>query len=264
MSGWLLLLTVRANAVECVANLDRDAFEGRLDAAEQAWLDLDTTTFRADMNDLAGLVVPCMGDLVPAQLSARWHRLMALHFDDLGDAARADASIVAARTLDPSLALDDRWVGADHHLRAAWDAAAPGGTRKVPEPRTGSLAFDGTLGRLRPDRVPSLVQVFDESGTARSTVYLGADDPLPPYDAVPRTRNALLVASVGSVVLAGISYGMASAAQSRLFTLADDPTTSADALRAQRTQADLLTVGATVFVGAAAGTGAGAVLVGRR
>jgi hypothetical protein len=248
----------------CVERLTRDGFATRLEEAEGAWLDLDTARFRDRMNVLTGLVVPCLGDLVPPDLSARWHRVMALHLDGLGDDAGSDAALQRARALDPALPFDDAWVGADHHLRAAIAAPPEAEARKVPEPRAGSLAFDGTLTRERPVDEPTLLQWFDGSGVARTTAYLGPDDPLPAYDAVPRLRNTLLGSGAASLLASGVAIGLAYGSQAELFRLSEDPSLGADPLVAQRRRTDLLAGAGYGLLGIGVGFGAAAVAVGQR
>lgn len=248
----------------CVERLDRGELAIRVDEAERAWLDLDTERFRDRMNVLSGLVVPCLGDLVPSDLSARWHRVMALQLDGLGDAAGADGAIRAALAVDGSIAFDDTWVGADHHLRAAFGVPGSDRSRKVPEPRSGSVAFDGVATRARPLERPSLVQVFDAGGVARATAYLGPKDPLPAYAAVPRRRNALLISAGASLAASGVLVGLGYSEQAELFRLARDPGISADRLTAQRRTTDLLAGLGYGFGGLAAGLGAGAAVVGQR
>ena len=246
----------------CVERLGRDAFATRLAEAESAWLDLDTARFRDRMNVLGGLVVPCLGDLVPPDLSARWHRAVALQLDGLGDGAGAEAAIQRARALDPALPFDDAWVGADHHLRAI--PAEDPGTRAVPEPKVGALAFDGTLGRERPVDRPTLLQQFDGSGVAQVTRYLAPDDPLPPYDAIPRRRRALLGAGAGSLLASGAALGAAYASQASLFRASEDPMVGADALVAARRRTDALAGTGYGLLGVTAVFGAAAAAVGQR
>jgi hypothetical protein len=247
-----------------VERLDRQGFATRLDDAERAWLDLDTAAFRDRVNVLTGLVVPCLGDLVPPDLSARWHRVMALHLDTLGASEGADGSISAAHTLDAGLVFDDAWVGEDHHLRAAFASAQADGTRRVPEPRSGTLAFDGTPGRDRPANQPTLVQVFDAAGVARTTAYLGARDPLPAYEAIPKVRNRLLVGTGLSLLATGVTLGLAYSAQGELFSLAEDQQVPGPELEAQRRRADGLAAVSYGLVGLTAGLGGAALAVGQR
>jgi hypothetical protein len=246
----------------CVERLDREAFSTRLADAEAAWLDLDTARFRDRMNVLSGLVVPCLGDLVPPALSARWHRAVALRLEGVGDLAAAEAAILRARALDPALPFDDAWVGADHHLRTA--TAEDRGTRRVPEPRTGTFAFDGAVGRDRPLDRPTLFQQFDGAGVARSTLYLSPDDPLPPYAAVPRIRRRLLGAAAGGLLAGGAAIGAAYASQAALFRDSEDPDATADALIAARRRTDALAGAGYGLLGVTAAFGAAAIAVGAR
>jgi hypothetical protein len=262
---WWVWTATDAHAIECAERVSQAELAGRLDSAEKAFADLDDAAFRDDVNEIAGLVLPCMGDLVPPDLAARYHRIMALHLEALGDTTDAGLAVAASRRIEPDYKFDDAVFPADQPVRVAWEAADPTPvTHKVPEPRSGSLAFDGHNGRERPTGVPSLVQVFDDDGTAISTSWLGPRDPLPTYRAIPRTRDALVVCSATGLVGGGVSLGFAWAERAALLGLAADPGAPAADLDARRGAMNLLSLVGTGLVGVGLGCGTGAALVGER
>jgi hypothetical protein len=260
----LLLAAQLAAAIDCPERLTREDLATQLAQAEQAWADLDPTGFRDRTNTLAGLVLPCMGDLVPPELAARTHRLLALQRFELGDPDAAATSMAAARATDGSAEVPAEWLPAEHPLRTAWAGAEPPGTVRVPEPRVGTLAFDGRAGRERPRGVPTLVQRFDAAGVAQSTAYLGPREALPDYEAIPRRRRALTAGAIGAGA-AGAGLLVGSWLQYRgLLADAADPAVPADALTAQRATVNVLFVLGGGLVGAGAGLGVGAAAVGPR
>jgi hypothetical protein len=253
-----------AGADTCGEPQSREVLGAALSRAEQSFLDLDDAAFRDRFNELAGLVLPCMGDLVPPDLAARYHRLMAIHLYGLGDLESARLSIDAARAAagDAPLAGD---LLAGHDLAAEWATApAEARTHPVPEPRTGSLAFDGSNQRERPVGVPTVAQVFDAAGRAVATAYLGPRDPLPAYPAIPRRRNALIAIAAGTGAAGVAAWIGAAIAHADLYATAGDPGATAEDLDRLRGTTNALSVLGGIGIGGAIGAGTGAVLVGSR
>jgi hypothetical protein len=260
----LAVLAAPAQAIECPERLTREDLAIELEKAETAYANLDTVAFRDRMNGMAGLLLPCMGDLVPPDLAARTHRVMALQQLELGNPAAADSAVAAVHHVDPALVLPADWLPPDHPLRVAFSAATEPTFSKAPEPRVGALAFDGTNGRMRPRDLPTIAQVFDASGVAQSTLYLGATDPLPTYTAIPRRRTTLAVTAGASGAL-GLSLMGASWLQYRsMVAAADDMTVPADDLVAMRGKTNALYLGGASFVGIGLGFGAAAIATGPR
>lgn len=258
----LLSLVAPALALDCPQQLTREDIDEQLTHAETAYGELDTEAFRDRMNELNGLLLPCIGDLLPPPESARTHRLLALQQLELGNPDAAAAAWAAGPRVDPTLTLPDAWLPADHPLRAV--PPDPGRTRRAPEPRSGHLAFDGAVGRDRPRDAPTVAQRFDAAGVAVSTAYLAADDPLPPYAAIPRIRNRLTLGAAGAGV-AGLATLTASWLQYRaLLANAADPTTPAADLDRQRATSNATYGIGTGLVGIGLGLGVGAVVVGPR
>jgi hypothetical protein len=256
LASFVLAGTAWAATGACGEPLTRDDLRAAIERAEGSLVELDDAGFRDRFNELAGIVVPCMGDLVPPDLAARYHRLMGIHLLAMGDHEAATASVVAARSAAGDLALPGDLLAGE--LKDAWaSASGPGKTRKVPEPRTGAVAFDGVAQRERPVEAPTVVQLFDASGRAVATEYVGAGDPLPTYAAIPRRRNSLIAVGIGGGAVAVGSWLGAALVRGDLFAMAADPSAPADALDSRRATANTLSVvgaiGATVAVGGAAG-----------
>lgn len=260
----VLALLSTAFGLECPERLTREDLSTELTKAETAYGTLDTMAFRDRMNGLAGLLLPCMGDLVPPDLAARTHRVMALQQLELGNPTAADAAVAAIKHVDPALPLPPEWLPPEHPLRSAMAAAEAPAFGKAPEPRVGALAFDGTNGRLRPRGVPTIAQVFDASGVAQSTLYLGPEDPLPEYAAIPRRRNTLIAAGSGSLGAGVAMIGMSYLQYTSMVAAAKDPLFPADDLRAMRGSTNLLYLGGASLVGVGFGFGAAAVATGPR
>jgi len=242
-----------------------DELSGGLAIAESAYMDLDDDRFRDSVNELAGLMLPCVGDAVPPELAARYHRVMAIHLFTIGDPDRADLSLMAAKGAEPEFVFDDALLPPSHDLRQSWDVVEVSDARRtVPEPKLGSVSFDGQMGRKRPTEHPTIAQLFDESGLAQSTHYLSPREALPTYAAIPRTRNLLIGCAGGALALSATSYGLAWRANSNVFSQAAKPNVNAKALDASRASANAWTFVSGALFGVAAGCGTGAGVVGQR
>ena len=262
MIVWLASLAL---ALECSKPVAPSELDAAFDRTEKAWIDLDDTAFRDTMNEVGGLLLPCAAQVVTADEAARWHRLVALQLFSIGDPEGAAAAIEAAHAAKPDLAWDDALLPANHELRAHWASLteAPR-THNVPEPRGGSIAFDGKVGRARPSDVPSIVQLVDAVGAPHTTVYLGPGEALPVYPAIPRQRNILLGCATGAGVTGALTYGMAWGAHGKLYSEAANPDTSADDLDALQTRTNRLSALSTTLLGVGIGCGIGAVVIGPR
>lgn len=260
----MLLLVALAQAIECEAPRSIGDVEATLSAAEQAVAELDERAVQQQVATLTGLVLPCMRERLDRPTAARTHRLMALHFSLLGETPAAEASLATAWSLDPGHTWAPELLPADHPLLAAWSAGPDADTRKIPEPRDGSFAFDGQSGRLRPAGAPTIAQRLDASGTPTWTGYLGARDPLPSYAAVPRKRNALIACSAGAAGASAGAWAWSLGTRWGLPGAALDPDRTAKQLDGQRALANGLQLASLGLLGAGVGCGVGAVLVGPR
>ncbi len=251
--------------VQCFEPVREAELADAIAAAEQAWIDIEDALFRDRVAEIAGVLLPCVADAVTAELAARTHVVMALHLSSIGDDANAALSMIAARAAWPELVVSEELIAPAHPLRAVLDAPLdPSATRRVPEPREGSIAFDGTHARERPREHPTIAQLFDETGLARTTTYLAPREPLPPYRALPRQRTRLVACAAGATALAGGAYAWSWAQRGALLSRAADPTTSADALDATRASMNTLALLSTAILGGAATCGVGAAVVGER
>jgi hypothetical protein len=259
------LVGMAAHAFDCADPVSRPELDAAVDEVQTAWTNVDDTAFRDGLNTLAGVLLPCMGDAVTPETAARVHLLMGLHLFANGDEENAFASARAARASDPDFVPGPELVPAEHPLHAVWDAAPePPRPRKVPEPKAGAVAFDGVQSRLRDPERASIVQVFDDTGFARTTTYLGVGEVMPIYPAVPRRRNTLLGCAIGAGTLGGAAYVGAWSARGDVYGLAASPDPQRSALESSRTTTNVLSVLSTTLIGTAAGCGTGAALVGQR
>lgn len=254
-----------AYAFECAEPVQHEEVEEALTRSEAAYAEFDDIGFRDRVNELSGVLLPCVADALPRPLVARTHEVIALQLLSAGDAPGASLAMIAARRADPEAQLATAMFPEGHPLRDAWATAElEAQTRKVPEPRIGTIAFDGERSRRRPDGVPTIAQLFDETGLARTTTYLAAREPLPGYDAIPRRRNTLIACSAGAVVTSGVLYGWGWSQRSKLVSLAADPSAPAGSLDAARSSVNVLSALSAGVFGAAAGCGVGAAVIGPR
>ena len=263
---WLLGMVIgTAAAIECTEPVGQSALVEAMNQAEQAYALLDEDGFRDGVNEIAGLMLPCIGEALDPAVTGRYHRLMALRLHEIGDEENAEGSVLAARTVAPETKFEEGLVPENHALRALWESSPPDQeTKKVPEPRYGSLAFDGVIGLERPKNRPTLAQVFDDTGVAQTTLYLSPREPLPTYSAVPRQRNLLIGCTAAAGAGAGVTYGLAWGSRGRMFNEASNPNTTSADLDKLRSSTNLLSLLSTSLIAATAGCGTGAILVGER
>lgn len=260
---WLWWLSM-AWALDCEAPVPLGELEATLGEAEQAYVDFDDVLFRDKVNIAAGILLPCVGDALPAATASRFHQVTALHLFTIGDEANAALAIQAARAVDPDAELSTELFPDGTPGRQAWDAYEPAPTHKVPEPRYGSIAFDGEHTRARPKQLPHIVQLFDESGLARTTNYLAPREPLPPYPAIPRQRNMLIACGAGGAVGSAVLLGASWAVRGALLNNARDLSTPSDTLDGQRGTMNALAAGSAGLLGVGVGCGASALVIGER
>lgn len=261
----LFMLANPASAIECGEPVRTEEFEKALGEAEQAFIEFNEIGFRDKVTELAGILLPCVKDALPRKTVAQHHRMMAMHLLMVGDEEGSFSAVEAAKVADPEYAFPDELLDAQHPVRMHYDTyVVEESTKKVPEPRSGSVAFDGETTRRRSKLHPTVAQLFDEQGLALSTTYLGPREPLPPYRAIPRRRNTLIMASASALVVSGSMYGLAWAQRGNLFASASNQELSAKTLDAKRARTNGLTFASGAFLGVAIGTGVGAVLIGEQ
>lgn len=257
------LLAAAASAADCPVPVAANALLARLDAAEDAYADLDVDAFTTAA-DAVALELPCLEEPVTIELAARVHRIRALlQWGDANEAA-ARRSLAALKRITPAETLPVDLVPSGHALHQALAQADATTWDVVPEPVEGdTLSFDGTPG-ARPAHQPTIAQHL-RGEEVDWTVLLAPDAALPEYDARRAAADrrspttALLLTSAGSAVAAGAAFGGAILAKSAFNGY--DPAVSVtgadayDGARSRRNLANGLTVGAgslgAVAVGAA-------------
>jgi len=260
----LLGVFATAWALDCEEPIPLEELNATLGEAETAYVDFDDTVFRDKVNIAAGVLLPCVGDALPRETVVRYHQVTALHLLTIGDEANARLALHAARAVDPEAALNLELFPEGSPGAEWWTSWEEGKSSKVPEPRYGSIAFDGEHTRERPRDVPHIFQLFDKNGLARTTQYLAPREPLPSYPAIPRQRNMLIGCGVGGAVGSAILLGGAWATRSALLRNASDLSTSADDLDGQRGTMNGLALGSAALFGVGVGCGAGALVIGER
>lgn len=226
------LLAPAAASAACLRASSDAALAERLHAAEQAYVDLDPEGFARALDE-ATLLLPCVADRLTTETAAQFHRMVALQAFARGDDTATEASLAAARSLDPTYRFPDALLPPDHALRRTYEAIAPtpGARWRPPQPTQGSLAFDGVDTPLRPLDRPTVAQWLDPDGQALKTAWVTPAAPLPVYPARHRARDRLLVGAAGLLGVAATSYGLAWSAHGPF----NDPTT-ADLATLERAQ----------------------------
>ncbi len=259
-----MLLITAVLAAECPEPVGLAEITDEIDTAEQAYIALDELGFRDRVNQLFGILLPCLDEPLPPDLAARQHRLMAMQWSIVGASDDASTAMAASRRVDPEVSLPQTLIPTEHPLRTAYDAPSTTRTRSVSPPRSGAMAFDGVVTNRRPLRHPTVMQLFDGKGRATDTAYLAPGDPLPPYRAVPRQRRTLAAVAGGSAVAALSTYLMALGSKRTLVSSVSDPDSTQATLRRKRDIANGLTLTSGVFVGIGISSTAAAIAVGPR
>lgn len=219
-------------AAGCLGRSEATTLSARLTDAEAAYAALDDEGFARSMDDVT-LLLPCLGDVVPAPDAARLHRMKALQQYGLGDSDAAVSSLVAARALEPAYTFPDALLPPDHELRQMYEALDDdaGDSKRPPQPREGELVFDGTPSPRRPLDHSTLVQ-WSRDGQVVGTRLLQPADPLPPFDARPRDRMRLLGVSAALLAVSATSYGLAMSTHGPFWDTSSQPQ-RADLVRLQ-------------------------------
>lgn len=236
-----------------------------LDGVEQLLLEFDDYGFKQKMSEASGVLLPCTNGPLERPVIGKHHLLLSIHLQMLGDEDKAMEPLASARVMLPELQISDDLLGADHPLRVAWTTLpTERATRRVPEPKVGSLSFDGAVGRERPKEGPVVFQRLDDTGTVLSTSYLSERESLPPYEAIPRLRNTLLATAGGALAGALVFQGLAFSSRGSLVNAAGDPALKKDELDAWRGRVNTFAVTSGVFLLGAGGAAGAAAAVGQR
>ena len=173
-----------------------------LEAAEAAYADLNIPEVDAAV-DRAMFALPCVPELLSPELSAHYHRILALRLFGEGREQDAVKALAASKQLVPHYELPETLLPAGHILRERYEALPRSGpSTRVPRPKKGGVAFDGLLGVNRPRDRYTILQFTDSNGKVVSNEYLGPEDPLPKYPSVVDLGPTLSIVG-GSTLLAG-------------------------------------------------------------
>ena len=150
-------------------------------AAEDAFAAGDEAALHA-ARDAAVLALRCIGERLPGDEAAAFHRMIAMVAFTFGDEARVKGELQRAILLDPDY-YDPGSVGPDDHrfiqLYAEASALPPAEIAMLTPPPGGFVMVDGVREAGRPIGVACIVQVFNADYMLVETVYLppGAASP---------------------------------------------------------------------------------------
>lgn len=217
---WTLLLSL-ASAADCLTPSRASDLAARLDAADEAYATFEVETFSSSLDE-AALILPCLSDVVPPDVSAHYLRVLGLRYFIQRDPSRADLAFAAARAVDPGYVFPEAMIPPSHAIRThyvAYNLALAPGTPVGP-PREGALYFNGTAGTRRPGW-PAIVQVVNAAGAVTATQYVWPGDPLPGYDAMPVVTETTSVARRKNPgIPLAIGAGVAAVASGTLYVIA--------------------------------------------
>lgn len=199
-----------AAAATCPDEAGADVLRDDLRAAEAAYTELDVDGFTRSV-DAAAILLPCLEEPIGPDLAAWYHRVFGIRLYVARDGGRAAEALAAARILDPDHTFSEDLLPIGHPIRSRYEAVDPesGLTRRVAEPLSGQLLFDGIPGRERPSDRSTIVQLVDEAGEITATSYAFTTDPLPPYAAKAMPRRGPFKPNIPSLVVAGSATAVA-------------------------------------------------------
>lgn len=272
----ILLLSLSAYANDCLTPTHAADLAAKVNAAEQAYATFEVETFAASLDE-AALMLPCLAEVVPADVSAHYLRVLGLRYFIERDPSNADLAFAASRSIAPDYSFPESLIPPSHSIRThytAFDISTASAVR-IAQPRTDSLVFNGSPTPTPAARPawPAIVQVLDATGAVATTRYVLPGDPLPPYDAIPFLVDAAgthrpLSPKVPLLIgagLAGVGSGalyILSAASARNFEVyrEDDSLSNLELLRSQTNGLAYGSIGAGVL---AIGCAVGGVFVGK-
>ena len=213
----------------CPSRTSLDELQANLDQAETAFIELDAALFSKSLEDLS-IKLPCVRDLIPKSLAARYHRVWGIHQFSQGDELQAFQTLQAARVLEPGYTFPEGMFPSNHTLVVQYQRLKikPRSSGRVANPRNLEIYFDGEKTRQRPAGQSTLLQISSKSGEIRTTEFLPIASPMPNYEATQRLRKPLAIGTSAAAVLAGVFLG--ASAFSRAQFNADDPNYTLDDL----------------------------------
>ncbi len=148
----------------------------------------------------------CLGQPLPADLAARYHRLSGLALF-MASPAEATPSFTAARRSEPAGVLPLLPPGHPAQRQLA-ETSTEATTTPLPEPESGRIQLDGARSLERPDDLPVIAQYFGDDGAVVWSAMLSPGEPVLEYP-LKTERSWKLLAAGGGVALSGALYGSA-------------------------------------------------------
>lgn len=273
----LLALMTAALAQPCPEPTSGAQLAREIDAAEQAWGQMDLGAFTETLTALRGTLT-CLDEALTPVDAAAYHRVEALAAFASEDRRGTVLAFRASLDLQPNFELPEAIAPLGNPLREQYEAAKlmPPSPGQVLYPEGGSwMVVDGTRSDERPTERPTIVQRVERGGEVSHSAWLPAWSPTPDWASGPapdarepredgdaglrarRTATVLLGSAAGCAVAGGSLYGYAWGSRATYF----DPTTPFAELEAIRRRTNGAAVSAAVLGGVAVGAGVGAALV---
>jgi hypothetical protein len=166
-------------AAACAQNTTSTQVKSSLDATETAFAKLDRGEVLAS-SQAATDALACLGEALPTDVAARFHRARGLAFFLAKDTESARLSFAASRALVPAPGLPSWIAPAGNPIQQDFVAIALEGLKSEPVPATSArFTFDGRPGVARPVSVPTILQILGADGRPSATFLLKPGDPLP-------------------------------------------------------------------------------------
>lgn len=181
--------------------MDRAALRARLEAAEDAWRDLDNAAF-TERRDALQRDLPCLTEVLLPRDAAWVHQIEAMQSyllmnSGVGDpqarAQEVKQSWRAALSAEPSLSVSAEIAPPGVPLRDLLDEArlqGGGAAAQLPRLSGAGLSVNGALSETLPAEHPNLVQWLDDSAEVQATAYLAAGAGLPELWELPLAGEA--------------------------------------------------------------------------
>lgn len=250
-------------AQSCPSRTSIQELTENLDQAETAFIELDAALFSKSLEDLS-IKLPCVRELIPVPLAARYHRVWGIHQFSQGDELQAFQTLQAARILEPEYTFPEGMFPANHTLVTQYQRlkTKSRSVGRVANPRTLDIFFDGKKTRQRPAGQSTLLQISSKTGDIRTTEFLPIASAMPIYESKPRLRKPLAIGTGVAAVLAGVFLG--ASASSRTAFNNEDPDYTLDDLTRLRQQTNTLAGISIAFVGITVVGGTSILAVGDR
>ena len=250
-------------AQSCPSRTSLQDLSQNLEQAENAFIELDAALFSKSLEDLS-IKLPCVRELIPTKLAARYHRVWGIHQFSQGDELQAFQTLQAARILEPDYTFPERMFPENHTLVVQYQRLKikPRSNGRVPNARTLNIFFDGEKTRQRPAGQSTLLQISSKKGEVRTTEFLPIASPMPNYEAKQRLRKPLAIGTGVAALIAGAFLGASVSSRSTFNN--EDPQYTRDDLTRLRKQTNTLAGISIAFTGAAVIGGTSILIVGDR